>query len=164
MSSRLFFRSRCLFPFIVTNAKFSFPHVLQASLSEEVIHPEKNMPIGIVGSLLFSTLLYCCVTLSVVGMAPLRFLGEATPIVNAILANACCTHSVQVEIDLAEECLKGCEVIEKPILSTVASLVSCGAGLGLMAACFTRYVLGTDSGGNILLIIHKLNSALVCIA
>ena len=32
-----------------------------ASLSEEVIHPEKNMPIGIVGSLIVSTCMYVLV-------------------------------------------------------------------------------------------------------
>lgn len=67
------------------------PHVDQdmvASLSEEVVHPEKNMPIGIVGSLVISTLLYVTVALVVVGMAPISVLGETVPIVNALQGNA----------------------------------------------------------------------------
>uniref|UniRef100_A0A7S4AMR6 Cationic amino acid transporter C-terminal domain-containing protein n=1 Tax=Pseudo-nitzschia australis TaxID=44445 RepID=A0A7S4AMR6_9STRA len=112
-----------------------------ASLSEEVIHPEKNMPIGIVGSLLLSTLIYCGVTLVVVGMTPLPFLGETTPLVNAILANACCSHSEQMEVvhagEEAEVCLKDCPAFEKPVLAFVSRVVSGGAGFGLMAACFT---------------------------
>ena len=109
-----------------------------ASLSEEVVHPERNMPIGIIGSLVLSTLIYCGVTLAVVGMTPLQFLGEKTPLVNAILANACCTHmdQIQVENDV-NECLRGCQVFESPMLSVVSKIVSNGAGLSLFAACFT---------------------------
>lgn len=113
-----------------------------ASLSEEVIQPEKNMPIGIVGSLVLSTLIYCGVTLTVVGMTPLPFLGETTPLVNAILANACCTHDEQMDVVAdysdVEVCLKSCQFFEKPILAFISRTVSGGAGLGLMAACFTR--------------------------
>ena len=115
----------------------------QASLSEEVIQPERNMPIGIVGSLILSTLIYCCVTLSVVGMAPFRFLGETTPLVNAILANACCTHADQIqalENNDVNQCL-ACQVFESPVLAVVSKIVSSGAGLALFAACFTRCVL-----------------------
>jgi len=116
-----------------------------ASLSEEVIHPEKNMPIGIVGSLLLSTLIYCGVTLVVVGMTPLPFLGETTPLVNAILANACCSHSEQMEVvhagEEAEVCLKDCPAFEKPVLAFVSRVVSGGAGFGLMAACFTSFIV-----------------------
>jgi amino acid transporter len=119
-----------------------------ASLSEEVIHPEKNMPIGIIGSLLLSTLIYCGVTLAVVGMTPLSFLGETTPLVNAILANACCTHAEQMEVVMdnghyldVDVCLKDCQVFEKPMLAFISRVVSAGAGLGLMAACFTRCVV-----------------------
>jgi len=112
-----------------------------ASLSEEVVSPERNMPIGIVGSLLLSTLIYCSVTLAVVGMTPLPFLGETTPLVNAILANACCTHEEQMEVvgnnlDVGV-CLRDCQVFENPALAWISRIVSGGAGLGLMAACFT---------------------------
>ncbi len=113
-----------------------------ASLSEEVVSPEKNMPIGIVGSLLLSTLVYCSVTIAVVGMTPFPFLGETTPLVNAILANACCTHDEQMEVVGANldvgVCLRDCQVFEKPMLAWISRMVSGGAGLGLMAACFTR--------------------------
>ena len=123
-----------------------------ASLSEEVINPEKNMPIGIIGSLILSTLIYCGVTLAVVGMTPLSFLGETTPLVNAILANACCTHAEQMEVVMdttghyldVDVCLKDCQVFEKPVLAFISRVVSAGAGLGLMAACFTRCVVDTN--------------------
>ncbi len=119
-----------------------------ASLSEEVVSPERNMPIGIVGSLLLSTLIYCSVTLAVVGMTPLPFLGETTPLVNAILANACCTHEEQMEVvgnnlDVGV-CLRDCQVFENPALAWISRIVSGGAGLGLMAACFTRCVVLTN--------------------
>jgi len=117
-----------------------------ASLSEETMNPARNVPIGIVGSLLLSTFIYCSVTLAVVGMVPLPFLGETTPLVNAILANGCCTHAEQMEVVTkdynldVEVCLKDCQVFQKPILALISRIVSGGAGLGLMAACFTRYV------------------------
>mmetsp|Transcript_13039 Transcript_13039/g.36704 ORF Transcript_13039/g.36704 Transcript_13039/m.36704 type:complete len:747 (+) Transcript_13039:146-2386(+) len=66
-------------------------------LSEEVKNPEKNMPIGIVGSLVASTIIYCVVSLTVVGMAPIALLGDDIPVVNALLANACCTHDEQLQ-------------------------------------------------------------------
>ena len=65
-------------------------------LSEEVRNPERNMPIGIVGSLVASTIVYCVVSLTVVGMVPIEFLGEDVPVVNALLANACCTYDEQL--------------------------------------------------------------------
>jgi len=66
-------------------------------LSEEVINPERNMPIGIVGSLISSTVIYVVVSLVVVGMVPIALLGEDIPIVNCMLANACCTHEEQLQ-------------------------------------------------------------------
>jgi amino acid transporter len=112
-----------------------------ASLSEEVIHPEKNMPIGIVGSLVVSTVIYVTVSLSVVGMAPFRYLGEVIPIVNALMVNACCSHSEQLElmnIDQTEVCLRECQLpYEKPLLAVVGHIVSGGAIFGLIGACFT---------------------------
>lgn len=108
-----------------------------ASLSEEVVHPERNMPIGITGSLVVSTLIYVSVSLAVVGMASFRYLGETVPIVNALLVNACCTHLEQTEAISVDECLSDCTVFHKPILSTVAHIVSGGAIFGLSASCFT---------------------------
>ena len=66
-------------------------------LSEEVKNPEKNMPIGIVGSLVASSIIYCVVSLTVVGMAPVELLGDDVPLVNALLANACCTYEEQCQ-------------------------------------------------------------------
>jgi APA family basic amino acid/polyamine antiporter len=109
-----------------------------ASLSEEVVHPEKNMPIGIVGSLIISTLIYVSVSLAVVGMAPFEFLGEKIPIVNALLVNACCTHGEQlVQAGHPEECLLECPGYERPVLGVIGHIVSGGAIFGLMASCFT---------------------------
>lgn len=108
-----------------------------ASLSEEVVNPEKNMPIGIVGSLIISTLIYVSVSLAVVGMAPFEFLGEKIPIVNAILVNACCTHEEQLQAGHPGECLLECRSYERPVLVVVGHIVSGGAIFGLMASCFT---------------------------
>ena len=109
-----------------------------ASLSEEVVHPERNMPIGIVGSLVISTLIYVSVALAVVSMAPFEFLGETVPIVNALLVNACCTHEEQMEsIMHVDTCLADCAFYERPILAHVGRVVSGGAIFGLMASCFT---------------------------
>lgn len=108
-----------------------------ASLSEEVIHPERNMPIGIVGSLVVSTLIYVTVALTVVSMASFRYLGETVPIVNALLVNACCSHEQQIKAIMTEECLQQCQVFQKPVLLTIAHIVSGGVIFGLMAACFT---------------------------
>jgi APA family basic amino acid/polyamine antiporter len=108
-----------------------------ASLSEEVVRPERNMPIGIVGSLILSTLIYASVSFAVVGMAPFRYLGETVPIVNAVLVNACCTHSEQMEAYTTSECLQECPAFERPALALVGYIVSGGAIFGLMAGCFT---------------------------
>lgn len=112
-----------------------------ASLSEEVIHPEKNMPIGIVGSLVVSTLIYVSVSLCVVGMAPFIYLGETIPIVNALMVNACCSHLEQIEQmgnEQTEVCLRECQLpYEKPIMAVAGHVVSGGAIFGLIGACFT---------------------------
>lgn len=112
-----------------------------ASLSEEVIHPERNMPIGIVGSLVVSALIYVIVSLCVVGMAPFRYLGDVIPIVNALAVNACCTHQEQLthmNVDQTELCLGECQLpYEKPIMAVIGHIVSGGAIFGLVGACFT---------------------------
>jgi APA family basic amino acid/polyamine antiporter len=109
-----------------------------ASLSEEVVHPERNMPIGIVGSLVISTVLYVCVALVVVGMAPIKILGEVVPIINALQANACCTHAEQQELTAEHFCLKSdCYPAIRPWLGVMANWVSAGAVMGLMASVFT---------------------------
>lgn len=109
-----------------------------ASLSEEVIHPERNMPIGIVGSLVASTFLYVLVSLTVVGMAPIGLLGQTVPIINALLVNACCTHEEQLAQNAINACLLSCPSYSvHPWLATVGRLVGFGAILGLTASCFT---------------------------
>jgi len=66
-------------------------------LSEEVKNPETTMPAGIVGSLLCSIIIYVAVSVVVVGMAPIPLLGDEVPLIHAFLANACCSHSQQME-------------------------------------------------------------------
>ncbi len=110
-----------------------------ASLSEEVIHPERNMPIGIVGSLIVSTCLYVVVAMAVVGMAPIALLGTQVPIIHALMANACCTHTEQLLPEAATVCLMStCP----HWLNTVARIVSGGAIAGLIASSFTS-LMGT---------------------
>ncbi|KAG7340410.1 amino acid transporter [Nitzschia inconspicua] len=113
-------------------------------LSEEVEHPERNMPIGIIGSLLTSMLIYCMVSIVVVGLAPVMLLGEDIPIVNALLANACCTHDEQVSAASLDDatlrqdaCLNyACKPILHSMLYIVSRIVSFGAIFGLTTACF----------------------------
>ncbi|GAX19750.1 basic amino acid/polyamine antiporter, APA family [Fistulifera solaris] len=110
-----------------------------ASLSEEVIHPERNLPIGIVGSLIVSTLLYVIVAMAVVGMAPIALLGQQVPILHALTANACCTHVEQLLPNAAQVCLQStCH----HWLNTIARIVSGGAIAGLIASSFTS-LMGT---------------------
>ncbi|VEU34075.1 unnamed protein product [Pseudo-nitzschia multistriata] len=114
-------------------------------LSEEVRNPEKNMPIGIVGSLVASTIIYCVVSLTVVGMVPIKLLGDDVPVVNALLANACCTHNEQLQdiaihSDTDYECLsypscKGSSFIFA-LLFNGSRLISFAAIFGLTTATF----------------------------
>jgi basic amino acid/polyamine antiporter, APA family len=108
-------------------------------LSEEVQNPERNMPIGIIGSLGASMVIYVTVSLVVVGMAPISILGENTPIVNALLSNGCCTNDQMHELnnDAANQCLSySCEPILHYVLYTGSRLVSAGAMFGLTTAVF----------------------------
>jgi len=126
-------------------------------LSEEVINPERNMPIGIVGSLISSTVIYVVVSLVVVGMVPIALLGEDIPIVNCMLANACCTHDEQIhdvmihnniDDDDTFECLtySSCEQTADDgsslsnfhflLLLLGSKIVSIGAIFGLTTATF----------------------------
>lgn len=113
-------------------------------LSEEVINPEKSMPIGIIGSLVTSMMVYCSVSLVVVGMAPISLLGTDIPIVNALLANACCTHDEQLLQDSGSNnnsinniCLTyGCNPVHHTILYVGSRIVSFGAIFGLTTATF----------------------------
>ena len=110
-----------------------------ACLSEEVISPEHNMPMGIVGTLVATTAIYVSVTLVVIGMAPFDLLGGDVPIVNALLANGCCTHEDQLlDATSGEQCLnQSCSPIIRPILLYGSRMVSFGAIFGLTTGTFT---------------------------
>lgn len=110
-----------------------------ACLSEEVVSPERNMPMGIVGTLAATTAIYVSVTLVVIGMAPFDLLGGDVPIVNALLANGCCTHEEQLlDAESGEQCLnQTCSPIIRPILLYGSRMVSFGAIFGLTTGTFT---------------------------
>ena len=111
-----------------------------ACLSEEVKDPQRNMPRGIVGSLLISITIYISVSIVIVGMAPISLLGVNVPISNALVANVCCTPSQQHSTNAAEVCLnvsETCSPILHPILLHVNTFVSVGAIFGLTTATFT---------------------------
>ena len=109
-----------------------------ACLSEEVANPSKNLPRGIVGSLLVSMSIYVLVSIVVVGMAPTSLLGEQVPIVNALLANACCSHNDQLQSEDSKQiCLSyACSPVIHPVLYFGSRLISFGAIFGLTTATF----------------------------
>jgi len=108
-----------------------------ACLSEECKDPERNMPIGIIGSLGVSMSIYVSVSLVIVGMVPGDLLGEDIPITNALLANACCSHSQQVDGLTKQSCLDySCSPVLQPILYYGSQLLSFGAIFGLTTATF----------------------------
>jgi len=109
-----------------------------ACLSEEVVEPERNMPIGIVGSLVISAAIYVLVSLVVIGMAPIDLLGNKVPIVNALLANACCTHDQQLQDETSMSCLTStCVPLLHKVLAYGGHFVSFGAIFGLTTGTFT---------------------------
>lgn len=108
-----------------------------ACLSEEVVDPGRNMPIGIVGSLIISAAIYVSISLVVVGMAPIPLLGGDVPITNALLANACCSHEQQLDPNAAEVCLhNACSPVLHPVMMFCSRAVSAGAIFALTSACF----------------------------
>lgn len=107
-------------------------------LSEEVVNPERNMPIGIIGSLTMSMSIYFAIAVVVVGMAPVSLLGRDVPIVNALLANACCSHSEQLLGDANQVCLSySCHPVQHALLHVASRVISFGAIFGLTTATFT---------------------------
>lgn len=107
-----------------------------ACMSEEVVNPGRNMPIGIVGSLVVSAGIYIAVSLVVVGMAPIHLLGGEVPITNALLANGCCTHGQQLTPDAAAVCLSNaCDAIH-PVHLFASRIVGAGAIFALTSATF----------------------------
>lgn len=110
-----------------------------ACLSEEVINPKVNMPLGIIGSLFCSMVIYIAVAFSVVFMAPIPFLGPNVPISNAILANACCSQDeMMLYLTSPEVCLNpDCYPLNHPSLLLSSRFISGGAIFGLTTAAFT---------------------------
>ncbi|NUT43064.1 MAG: amino acid permease [Thermoactinospora sp.] len=77
-----------------------------ATAAEETVNPQRNLPRGILGSLLICTILYVAVSLVVVGMQPYSELNEDAPLAEAFRA------------------------VDQP---WIASLISIGAIIGLLA-------------------------------
>ncbi|MEU9830781.1 amino acid permease [Streptosporangium sp. NPDC048047] len=57
-----------------------------ATAAEETRNPQRDLPIGIIGSLVICTVLYVAVSLVVVGMEPYSRLSEAAPLADAFKA------------------------------------------------------------------------------
>ena len=58
-----------------------------ATAAEETKNPNRNLPIGIIGSLLICTLLYILVSLTLTGIVSYKELGNAEPMAYALRAN-----------------------------------------------------------------------------
>ena len=109
-----------------------------AALSEEVENPQRNMPIGIIGSLMATMTNYVTVSLVIVGMAPVELLGKDVPITNALLANACCEHYEQILDNAHQVCLSyACKPVLHWLLYSGSRLISFGAIFGLTTSTFT---------------------------
>lgn len=55
-----------------------------STAAEETENPEKNLPIGMIGSLVICTILYILISLVMTGMAPWNQLGTADPMATAL--------------------------------------------------------------------------------
>ncbi|MBS2034082.1 amino acid permease [bacterium] len=55
-----------------------------STAAEETENPEKNLPIGMIGSLVICTLLYIAISLVMTGLAPWNQLGTADPMATAL--------------------------------------------------------------------------------
>ena len=110
-----------------------------ACLSEEVINPKVNMPLGIIGSLFCSMTIYVIVSFAVVTLAPIPFLGPDVPISNGMLANACCSMDQMTQyLSTPEVCLDpNCSPLNHPFLLPSSQFISGGAIFGLTTAVFT---------------------------
>ncbi len=60
-----------------------------STTAEEVINPQRNLPIGIIGSLSVSTLLYIVISGLLTGMVSYKTLNVASPISDALMAIGC---------------------------------------------------------------------------
>jgi len=106
-----------------------------ACLSEEVAQPQRTLPIGIIGSLLVSMTIYVSVSLVVMSMAPANLLGADVPIVNALLAAACCS-SEEMTHDTCTLSYQNCQPMWHPLLYHGSRMISLGAVFGLTTATF----------------------------
>ncbi|MFW5959272.1 MAG: amino acid permease [Natronomonas sp.] len=71
-----------------------------ASVAEEVEHPDRNIPIGILGSLAFTTLLYVLIVTVMIGVTPLDVLADSeTPM--ALAADATLAQAGIVAVVIA---------------------------------------------------------------
>lgn len=87
-----------------------------ATTAEETKNPQRNLPIGIIGSLIICTVLYCAVALVVTGMVPYTQLNP-----NAALADAFAQHGQ----------------------AWMAALISAGAVAGLTTVVLTLMIGAT---------------------
>lgn len=55
-----------------------------STLAQETHHPQRNMPIGIIGSLIVCTILYILVAVVMTGLVPFKELASAAPIAVAV--------------------------------------------------------------------------------
>ncbi|KAK8917015.1 hypothetical protein KSP39_PZI022751 [Platanthera zijinensis] len=69
-----------------------------ANSAEESKKPQRDLPIGILGSLLVCGLLYVCVCLVLTGMVPYKFLGEDAPLAEAFNAKGMPYISILISI------------------------------------------------------------------
>lgn len=58
-----------------------------ATAAEECKNPKRDLPIGIIGSLIISSLLYIAVSLALTGIVPFSTLDNAEPLASALRAN-----------------------------------------------------------------------------
>ena len=56
-----------------------------STAAEEVINPQRNLPIGIITSLVICTLLYIVVSALLTGIVPYQYLNVASPISEALM-------------------------------------------------------------------------------
>jgi len=57
-----------------------------STAAEETINPQRNLPIGIIGSLIICTIIYIVVSGLLTGIAPYASLNNASPVSNALIA------------------------------------------------------------------------------
>ncbi len=75
-----------------------------SSTAEETKNPQRDMPIGMLGSLVLCTILYCMVSLVLTGILPYtRYLNDAAPVATALLY----THNPWAQVLVSAGALAG---------------------------------------------------------